>query len=93
MSRLNESPDFNVPDDDLLEAEYDGDLLALDLDSEDFLDVALGHKSAQREPGWRRLERAYEKKMLRLNLQDFEDYENYEDFDLMSDEYFSDLDH
>jgi len=90
MSTVNEPLTYDVPEDDFSDTELDGDLLALGLDNEEFLDSAPDEKPARREPGWRRLERARENKMLRLNLQDFEDYE---DFDLMSDEYFSDFDH
>lgn len=95
MSTVNESPAYNVPDDlTEIDSDYDyngdGDLLALGLDNDDVLDDLMGAKPGQREPGWRRLEREREKKMLRLNLQDFEDYE---DFDLMTEDYFSDFDH
>jgi hypothetical protein len=90
MSTVNDSSAFDVGDDDLLDSDLDGDLLALGLDSDDDLDGLMEASSGLREPGWRRLERVRENKILRLNLQDFEDYE---DFDQMSDEYFSDFDH
>lgn len=90
MSTVNEPLTYDVPEDDFSDTELDGDLLAFGLDDDEFLDSALGDEPTRREPGWRRLERAREKKMLRLNLQDFEDYE---DFDLIPDEYFSDFDH
>lgn len=93
MSTVNEPLTYDESEEDFLDSDLDGDLLALGLDSDEFLDSAPGEKPARREPGWRRLERAREKKMLRLNLQDFEDFEDLEDFDLMSDEYFSDFDH
>ena len=95
MSTLNESPAYDVPDDDLMDTDFDGDLLAMGFD-DDTMDELMGDKPAQREPGWRRLERAREKKMLRMTMREFEDFDDFEDldeFDLMSDEYYSEFDH
>jgi len=96
MSTVNESPTYNMPEDDLADIEYDGDLLALGLENDDVLDDLMGAKPGQREPGWRRLERAREKKLLRLNMRDFQDFddiEDYDDLDTLSEEYYSDYDH
>ncbi len=93
MSTVNESPAYEVPEDDLLDTDFDGDLLAMGLEDDDVMDELMGTRPGQREPGWRRLERAREKKLLRMTMRDFEDFEDTDDFDLMADEYYSEFDH